>query len=205
MINELFLQNPPGLIQKIEKRRVGIAGCGGLGSNIAMMLVRAGMKNLVIVDFDTVEVSNLNRQFYFLKDVGKLKTEAITENLQQINPAINIHTITKKLDKSNILKYFIDCDVIVEAFDSVEAKTMIAQQFQKNEFSEKFLVAASGLAGTPSANFISTKRISNNIYICGDFYSESNSSSGLLSTRVMVTAAHQANMVIRILSENYKP
>jgi sulfur carrier protein ThiS adenylyltransferase len=95
--------------------------------------------------------------------------------------------------------------VIVEAFDSVEAKTMIAQRFQREEFTDKYLIAASGLAGIKSANMIQTKRIANNIYICGDFFTESNRETGLLSSRVMVTAAHQANMVLRIVAGNYKP
>ncbi|MBN2280762.1 MAG: sulfur carrier protein ThiS adenylyltransferase ThiF [Candidatus Marinimicrobia bacterium] len=205
MNSKLFLQNPPGLTEKLGNQKVGIAGCGGLGSNIAMMLVRASVQNLVLVDFDTVEMNNLNRQFYFQKDIGKLKTDALLENLMQINPEICIQIHNQKLEKEQIYKCFKDCHVIVEAFDTVEAKTMLIQQFQDRQYSSKYLVAASGLAGLKSANSIQTKRIANNIYVCGDFFTESNASSGLLSSRVMVTAAHQANMVVRILTENYKP
>jgi len=205
MENSLFQQSPPGLIDKIKYKKVGIAGCGGLGSNIAMMLVRAGIQNLVIVDFDTVEMSNLNRQFYFQKDIGKLKTNAITENLLQINPDVNIQAVNQKLDKNSTYDCFSDCNIIVEAFDSVKAKTMIIHEFQRQEFTSKYLVAASGLAGIKSANSIKTKRITNNIYVCGDFFSESNQTTGLLSSRVMVTAAHQANIVIRILIDDFKP
>ena len=103
------------------------------------------------------------------------------------------------------MKFFKDCDIIVEAFDSVEAKTMIIQVFQDEKFQKKYLVGGSGLAGNKTANNIKTRRLANNIYICGDFLTESNETTGLLSSRVMVTAAHQANMVIRILSGNLNP
>jgi len=202
---DLFRQNPPEISKERSCCNIGIAGCGGLGSNVAMMLIRAGIKTLTIVDFDRVELNNLNRQFYFQKDISKLKTAALKETLLQINPEASIKTIDERINENNLYDLFSDCKVVVEAFDTVEAKTMIAQRFQRTEFTNKYLIAASGLAGIKSANMIQTKRIANNIYICGDFFTESNRETGLLSSRVMVTAAHQANMVLRIVAGNFKP
>ncbi|MFP4549137.1 MAG: sulfur carrier protein ThiS adenylyltransferase ThiF [Fidelibacterota bacterium] len=203
--NDLFRQNPPEITEKRSCCTIGIAGCGGLGSNVAMLLIRAGITNLTLVDFDSVELNNLNRQFYFQKDIGKLKTAALKENLLQINPNATIRRIDERINENNLYELFSTCKLIVEAFDTVEAKTMIAQRFQGAEFADKYLIAASGLAGIKSANMIHTKRIANNIYICGDFFTESNRETGLLSSRVMVTAAHQANMVLRIVAGNFKP
>lgn len=203
--SDLFQQNPPEITKNRTCCNIGIAGCGGLGSNVAMLLIRAGIPNLTLVDFDKVELTNLNRQFYFQKDIGKQKTAALKENLLQINPEANIKIFDEKINENNLYDLFSNCKVIVEAFDTVDAKTMIAQRFQREEFADKYLIAASGLAGIKSANMIQTKRIANNIYICGDFFTESNRETGLLSSRVMVTAAHQANMVLRIVSGNYKP
>lgn len=203
--SEIFKNNPPEILDKLENIKIGIAGCGGLGSNIAMMLVRAGIKKFTIVDFDKVEMTNLNRQFYFQKDIGKPKIQALQANLQQINPEVNVICVEKKLNENDIYTVFEDCEIIVEAFDSVEAKTMITQVFQDEKFNNKYLVGGSGLAGMKTVNNIKTRRLANNIYICGDFFSESNENTGLLSSRVMVTAAHQANMVIRILSGNLNP
>ena len=103
---DIYKNNPPEILEKFEGHKVGIAGCGGLGSNIAMLLVRAGVSQFVIVDFDKVEISNLNRQFYFLKDIGKPKIEAISENLLQINPDISIETVNKKLSANDIYEVF---------------------------------------------------------------------------------------------------
>jgi sulfur carrier protein ThiS adenylyltransferase len=65
--------------KRLIEFRIGIAGCGGLGSNCAVALSRVGIGRLILVDFDVVELSNLNRQYYFRDQIGLLKTEALTE------------------------------------------------------------------------------------------------------------------------------
>jgi len=200
-LKEIYSKNPPGLIDKMKKHKIGIAGCGGLGSNIAIMLVRAGISNLVLVDYDRVELSNLNRQHFFLDDIGIHKTEALINNLKKINPYLNITIVNQKLNQDSISEIFKECSIIVEAFDTVESKSMIIEAFSEDNLSSKYLIGASGLAGISSANSIQTKQIGHNIFICGDFKTEANETTGLLSSRIMIVAGHQANMILRIIGE----
>lgn len=204
-IKELYRRNTPGLINKLKDHTIGIAGCGGLGSNIAVMLVRAGVTSIVLVDQDKVELPNLNRQHYFLDDIGKYKTESLLAILKKINPYLNIKIINQKLTRKNISVVFSDCSIIIEAFDTVEAKSMILEAFSDKKLSSKYLIGASGLAGIGTANSIQTKQISHHIFICGDFVTDVNDSIGLMSPRVMIAAGHQANMVLRIVSEINNP
>ena len=186
--------------EKLSNAVVGIAGCGGLGSNIATMLTRAGINKLIIVDFDTIIESNLNRQNFFYDDVGFPKVEALERNLKKINPDIHIEKHKIKVVPENLQELFSEADVIVEAFDKVSEKTMILNSFI-DIFSrtEKSLVSGSGMAGIASSNIIETKKLSNNVYICGDFTNEANVENGIMSPRVNIVAAHQANMVMRLL------
>ncbi|HPD01530.1 MAG TPA: sulfur carrier protein ThiS adenylyltransferase ThiF, partial [Acetivibrio sp.] len=131
-------------LERLKKVKVGIAGAGGLGSNCAISLVRSGFHKFKIVDFDVVEPSNLNRQFFFLNQLGMPKVLALRENLKRINPDIKIEAIQQKVQKSNAKELFDDCDVVVEAFDRVPCKTMMVEEFIS---SGKFFVCASGLAG----------------------------------------------------------
>jgi|AntAceMinimDraft_15_1070371.scaffolds.fasta_scaffold126175_2 sulfur carrier protein ThiS adenylyltransferase len=204
-IRELYKRNTPDLINKLKDHNIGIAGCGGLGSNIAVMLVRAGISNIVLVDYDKVDLPNLNRQHFFLDDVGKNKTEALSSILKKINPYINIKIINQKLIQKDIAKVFYDCSIIIEAFDTVEAKSMILEAFSDKKLSSKYLIGASGLAGIGTANSIQTKQMGHNIFICGDFITGADDSIGLMSPRVMITAGHQANMSLRIISKINKP
>ncbi len=200
LLKQLYKSNTPGLIEKINNHKIGIAGCGGLGSNIAMMLVRSGVSNLVLVDYDKVELSNLNRQHFFQEDIGKNKTDALHDILNKINPYLNIIPINQRLLNENIFKVFKDCSIIVEAFDNIESKSMILKAFSDDRFNSKYLIGASGLAGINSSNTIRTKQIGEKIFICGDFRTEVNTTTGLMSPRVMLVAAHQANMVLRVIS-----
>ena len=106
--------------KQLAQVRVGIAGLGGLGSHIAVFLARAGVQHLHLVDFDRVDESNLNRQHYFLRDVGRLKTEALAEQLLAINPALKIKTENIKLTEINAAAVFKADGIICEAVDRPE-------------------------------------------------------------------------------------
>ncbi|HXK82581.1 MAG TPA: sulfur carrier protein ThiS adenylyltransferase ThiF [Bacteroidales bacterium] len=188
-------------LQEIEnhlsKFCVGIAGAGGLGSNCAVSLLRTGIGKLVIADFDIVESSNLNRQFYFKNQVGLSKVEALKENLLAINPNAQIDIYNIKLESKNIPELFKNCDVIVEAFDKSEMKVMIIETCSIN-FPEKPLIVGSGLAGWGNNQDIKTEQYGN-LYFCGDLNSEVGEDLPPLAPRVNIVANMQANIVLEIL------
>lgn len=188
-------------LQEIEnhlsKFCVGIAGAGGLGSNCAVSLLRTGIGKLVIADFDIVESSNLNRQFYFKNQVGLSKVEALKENLLAINPNAQIDIYNIKLESKNIPELFKNCDVIVEAFDKAEMKVMIIETCS-TICSEKPLIVGSGLAGWGNNQDIKTEQYGN-LYFCGDLNSEVGEDLPPLAPRVNIVANMQANIVLEIL------
>ncbi len=196
-IEEIFIRSVPGVRNKLKTSYVGIAGCGGLGSNIAVSLVRAGIGKLLIADFDRVELSNLNRQYFFLGDVGKMKTETLKSLLRQINPQVNISTITDELTPQNVIELFSGVDVMVEAFDIAERKRWLIDAWSRKH-NQIPLVCGSGVAGYGNNNEIKTVR-AGNLYVCGDQHSDMK--DGLCSARVAVVANMQANTVIEILMQ----
>ena len=189
--------------KKISSTTVAVCGLGGLGSNIAISLARAGIGKLILIDFDKVDITNLHRQQYKANQIGMCKTEALQNNLKEINPYLEtkIHTIC--LDESNAKDVLADADIICEAFDNAEAKANIVN-FVLSEMPDKYIVAASGMAGLDSANLIKTRKISKRFYLCGDEVSDIKDGIGLVSTRVMLCAAHQAHTVLRIIAEEYE-
>jgi len=199
-IRQLTEKNEKNITELLQTKTVGIAGGGGLGSNVAAALARIGIKKLIISDFDKVSVSNLNRQFYFLDDIGKLKVDALKENLLKINPYIEVEKKYQKVSSSNLFELFQGADVIVEAFDALDEKVMIINAFlEEPKFAEKCLVCASGLAGFESSNSIQTIKFGDRVFIAGDLCSPAGE-KGVMAPRVWVAAAHQANMVVRILA-----
>ena len=187
---------------KLKKSKVGVAGLGGLGSNIAAMLARSGVGNLHIVDFDKVDLSNLNRQNYYIDHLRMYKTEAAARILKSINPYLNITYETTKIDENNAVDIFKNVDIICEAFDNAENKAMLINSLL-TIYKDKKIVSGSGMAGYGSSNLIKTTKKMKNLYICGDGVSDINKGMGLMSPRVSICAGHQANMVIRlILGEN---
>ena len=194
---DLFERNVKGISEKLKKAKVCILGLGGLGSNVATLLARAGIAYLKLVDFDIVEASNLNRQQYRISHVGMKKTEAIRTIIKEINPFVEIEVLNKKIDRENILSIVGDVEIIVEAFDVAETKAMAIEELLIN--GNKMLVSASGMAGLGSANEIITRKIRDNFYLVGDNYSDYEEYSGIMSTRVMICAAHQANIVLRLI------
>ena len=194
----LMARHTPFVHEKIKKCSVGIAGLGGLGSNIAVSLARIGIGKLVLVDFDVVEPSNLNRQQYFIKHLGMKKTDALEQIIKDCNPFVKIHKQDVFLDENNIVNTFADVDIIVEAFDNPVSKALLVNVVL-SKMKDKKIVAASGMAGYFSSNTIVTKKIKDNFYLVGDGENEAKPGCGLMAPRVAITANHQANAVLRII------
>jgi sulfur carrier protein ThiS adenylyltransferase len=184
--------------KKFDKAVVAICGLGGLGSNIAICLARAGVGHLTLIDFDFVDVSNLHRQQYKASQVGMAKTEALTANLKEINPYIEIESHQIKLTEDNALPFLEKADIICEAFDSPESKAMLVNLVLE-KMPDKYILSGSGMAGFGSANDIKTRKVSKHFYLSGDGVSDVNDGIGLISSRVMVCGAQEAHMVLRIL------
>ena len=191
-------RHTPKVHSRLKKGVVAVCGLGGLGSNIAVMLARVGVGKLLLIDFDVVEPSNLNRQSYFIEDLGKLKTQALAEQIAKINPFIKVEIQSTKITPDNIPTLFEGCDIVCEAFDSAAAKAMLAQNFHAH-FPQTTLICASGLAGYGDSNAISTRKVGEHFYICGDLKSGAKPGNGLMAPRVNICAAHQANLVIELL------
>lgn len=186
-----------GIRKKLKEASVGIAGLGGLGSNAAVSLARAGIGKLVLVDFDKVEESNLDRQYYFLHQVGKPKVDAIKENIQNINPEVKVETCNLKLEKGVMEKPFKDVDVIIEALDDAEIKAAFIEEILV-KLPRKPLVAASGVAGYGNSERIKTLR-SGNLFLCYDEYAPSSEEDVLMAPRVALMANWEANLVLEII------
>ena len=194
---DLLKRNVKGIAKKLKKAKVCILGLGGLGSNVAVLLARSGIGYLKLIDFDVVEASNLNRQQYRISHIGIKKTEAIKTIIKEINPFVEIDTLDIKVDRENILSVVEDIEIVVEAFDRAETKAMAIEELLTNK--NKIVISASGMAGLGSANEVITRKIKENFYLIGDNYSDYEEYSGIMSTRVMLCAAHQANMVLRLI------
>lgn len=198
-INDFFASNPPGLIEKLASRHFFIAGAGGLGSNVAMMLVRAGATKLTIIDFDKIEAANINRQFYFRDQVGLVKVEALKANLLRINPDIEIKIRQQEITAENARDLIpVDADIILECFDNAACKAMLATHCLKN-LPKKPLITVSGLAGTGPLNEIHKTKGPNNMIIIGDQATEVGPETGTLSSRVIFAAAMQAHTAIETI------
>ena len=191
------------LQEKFSSAVVCICGLGGLGSNIAAALARAGIGKLILIDFDRVDITNLHRQQYKVCQLGEYKTNALKENLLEIAPYLKVEIHTQRLTKDNITQLLKDADIICEALDIAEFKAMLANEVLE-KMPEKYLVSASGMAGMGDANLIKTRKITSRFYICGDEVSDVNDGIGLISSRVMLCAAHQAHIVLQIISERRK-
>ena len=185
--------------KKFSAATVAICGLGGLGSSIAISLARAGIGKLIIIDFDRVDITNLHRQQYKANQIGMVKTDALSDNLKEIAPYIDIESHTVRITDNNAVELLKDADIICEAFDDAECKAMLTNLVLET-MPDKYFVAASGMAGMGSANTIQTRRVSNRFYLCGDERSDVQSEGSLVASRVMLCAAHQAHTVLRILA-----
>ncbi|WP_238885412.1 sulfur carrier protein ThiS adenylyltransferase ThiF [Clostridium sp. YIM B02551] len=194
----MMARHTPHVHKKLKQGKVAIAGLGGLGSNISIMLARIGVGHLLLVDFDIVEPSNLNRQCYNISHLGLPKTLALKKQIEEINPFIKVETVTTRVTEDNVVELFSGYDVICEAFDKPDAKAILVN-VGLSELPKAKIVAASGMAGYESSNLIKTTRPMKNLYVCGDLENGSGIGSGLMAPRVQICAGHQANMILRLL------
>jgi sulfur carrier protein ThiS adenylyltransferase len=190
-------------LEKLKGTCIGIAGCGGLGSNCAMALARAGIGTLVIADFDTVTLENLNRQYYFRDQAGQKKVLALQENIKRVNPDVNVIVHDLRLGPEEVVHIFKDCQVVIEAFDRADMKLMIIETMT-DRFPDKFIIAGSGLAGYGENNALRTRRLGN-LFICGDETSEVSEELPPLAPRVAAVAALQANQALEIVMDDLSP
>lgn len=186
------------IYEKMKPAHVGIAGLGGLGSNIAVALARSGIGHLTLVDFDTVELSNINRQAYTLDQIGKPKTEALSEIIRSINPFCEITTHNLRVDENNCAALFADCKIVCEAFDGAESKSMLVNTLLAASKTTK-IISGNGMAGFGRANEIQTRQLSRRLYICGDFSTDVADGEGLTAARVIICAGHQASKVCELI------
>ena len=181
--------------QKLKRASVAIAGAGGLGSNIAVMLARSGVGHLHIVDFDIVDITNLNRQAYTVKHIGSRKVDAIKEILMEINPYMKVTTDCVRVVADNCDEILGSYDIVCEAFDGAESKAMLIDSLLSIDYGP-IVISGSGMAGYDSANEIKSRRIMDRLFICGDECTDVDSGIGLMAPRVSICAGHQANIVI---------
>jgi sulfur carrier protein ThiS adenylyltransferase len=188
----------PEVYEKFKQARVCIAGLGGLGSNIAIMLARSGIGTLKLIDFDRVDTTNLNRQAYRIEHIDMPKTEALGKMIAEINPYINIEVIQTKVTEENLVELFQGEALVCEAFDNPEYKAMLVNYLLEQQ-PETTVVSGSGMAGIGSSNNFSTTQKMKRLYVCGDEESDAYAGMGLLSPRVSICAGHQANMLLRLI------
>lgn len=196
MLSALETRQGAENVAKLQGATVAVCGLGGLGSNVATALARAGVGKLILIDFDCVDVTNLHRQQYKASQVGVAKAVALPENLREIAPYIELESHQVRVTEENVMELVGKADVVVEAFDNAEAKAMLVNAVLENG---KTLVAASGMAGFGDANSIQTRKVSKNFYLCGDGVTDVNDGVGLVAPRVMACAAHEAQTVVRII------
>lgn len=200
----LEVRHSPEVQRKLSSAKVAVAGLGGLGSNVAFSLARIGVGHLHLIDFDKVDVTNLNRQQYFAEHVGMYKTEALRGELRAINPYLDISVDCVRVTEENLTDLFAEDEIICEAFDVPEAKAMLVNGVLET-YPEKYLVAASGMAGYGESDAIHTKKITKHFYLCGDETTEPSYGNGLMAPRVAICAGHQANLITRIILNAHVP
>ncbi len=188
--------------KNLQKYSVGIAGLGGLGSNAAISLARAGIGKLVLIDYDAIEKTNLNRQYYFLNQIGQNKTDALKENIKKINPKIEIEKYTEKLSKNKMSQHFTKVDLIIEALDDAETKTLFIEEIQQR-LPNTPIIAASGVTGYGNNQRITTKKLGD-LYIIYDQEAKSTDEDILTAPRIALIANMQANLAVEILLDKVK-
>ena len=191
---------PEEMQTKLRNARVAVAGLGGLGSNIAVMLARSGVGELLLVDFDTVDVTNLNRQMYLIPQLGKPKAEALPEILYQINPYLTYRSVCIKVTPDNVKELFSEYPIVCEAFDKPDQKAMLVRELLM-QCPKTIVVSGNGMAGYADANEIRTCQVMKRLYVCGDQSTDVGNGIGLIAPRVAVCAAHEANKVMQLIMQ----
>jgi len=200
--NALEQRHGAELQQKFSEASAAVCGLGGLGSNVAISLARAGVGTLLLIDFDRVDISNLHRQQYSVSQLGICKTDAMQQILAEIAPYCNVKTHTIKLAEDN-LSLIAECDIVCECFDNAECKAMLVNGIAER-YPEKYIIAASGMSGLHTGNTIQTKKRGKRLYLCGDGTSDVADDGTLFAPRAMLCAAHQANTVLRIIAGKFE-
>jgi sulfur carrier protein ThiS adenylyltransferase len=188
---------------RFSSATVAVCGLGGLGSNIAIALARAGIGKLILIDYDRVDITNLHRQQYKANQIGCYKTEALAEILSEIAPYTEVKPVTAKITEENFTDFLNNADVVCEAFDNAESKAMLVNGVLE-QLPNCYLVTASGMAGMDTPNTIQTRKVTKRFYLCGDETNDVTDTIGLVAPRVMLCAAHQAHTVLRILAGEYE-
>ena len=191
---------PKEMQVKLHNAKVAIAGLGGLGSNIAVMLARSGVGQLLLVDYDVVDVTNLNRQMYYIQHIGKPKAQALPEILYQINPYSNYQSCSVKVTERNVHELFSQYPIVCEAFDAPDQKAMLVRKVL-TQCPNTTVVSGNGMAGYGDINEIQTSRKMRHLYVCGDQHTDVGEGIGLMAPRVAACAAHEANKVIQLIME----
>lgn len=191
---------PEEMRTKLRNARVAVAGLGGLGSNIAVMLARSGVGELLLVDFDTVDVTNLNRQMYLIPQLGKPKAEALPEILYQINPYLTYRSVCIKVTPDNVKELFSEYPIVCEAFDKPDQKAMLVRELLM-QCPKTIVVSGNGMAGYADANEIRTCQVMKRLYVCGDQSTDVGNGIGLIAPRVAICAAHEANKVLQLIMQ----
>ena len=192
---EIFARNVPGSTEILRASTVAVAGCGGLGSNAAVSLTRAGVGHLILADFDVVEASNLNRQHYFQADIGKNKVDALAAHLRAINPDVRLALVKAKLRPDNTAALLDGAAVLIEAFDRAEEKLWLIETWC-HTFPKRKVICGSGLSGIGKTEALAVRR-AGNVILAGD--ETSDMSQGLCAPRVAIVANMQANLAIEVL------
>ncbi len=189
---------PVWMKEKLQNASVAVAGLGGLGSNIAVSLARSGVGHLFLVDFDVVDVTNLNRQMYMIPHLGMPKTQALHDILTQINPWLDIQTQQIRVTSENVRELFTGWPIVCEAFDRPDQKAMLVSSLL-SQCPDTIVVSGNGMAGLGDANDIRTQQKLRRLYVCGDGTTESAPGAGLMAPRVAICAGHQANKVLQLI------
>jgi sulfur carrier protein ThiS adenylyltransferase len=191
----IFERNVPGMTERLDRATVAIAGCGGLGSNVAVALTRAGVGHLILADRDAVEASNLNRQAFNAADIGRRKVTALADHLREIRPDLALTLHDTEVTRDNVATLFGGGEILVEAFDDAAAKILLIEAWTR-AFPDRTIVCGNGLAGVGRTAALKVVR-TGHIVFCGDM--ESDMALGLSAPRVAMVAAMQANEVCELL------
>ncbi len=194
----LSARHTPGIQRKIKASTVAILGLGGLGSAVAGAMAKIGIGKMLLSDYDVVEPSNLNRQHYFVDQIGMPKTKALRDNLLRMNPSVSLELIEKQLSEPDLPDLFNEVDVLIECFDDPVMKAAALRSVM-GKMQNVAYVGSSGMAGFGDNNTILTRTIRPGIYLVGDEVSEAGPGQGLMAPRVGIAAHHQANQVLRII------
>lgn len=192
---------PVRLKEKLQNASVAVAGLGGLGSNIAVSLARSGVGHLFLVDFDVVDVTNLNRQMYLIPHLGMPKTDALRDILAQINPWLDVRTRQVRVTPENVRELFSGWPIVCEAFDRPDQKAMLVGTLL-SQCPDSIVISGNGMAGLGDANDIQTRQKLRRLYVCGDDTTGSAPGAGLMAPRVAICAGHQANKVLQLIAES---